>query len=135
MDSEGWLKTGDVCRIDRDGFLFVVDRLKELIKCKGYQVAPAELEGLLQAHSDIDEAAVVGYSDDQAGELPVAFVLRRFGSDLSEAQIKAFVAEQVVHYKRIHHVFFVDSIPRNAAGKILRKDLVKSMLHPISSKL
>ncbi|KQK08968.1 4-coumarate--CoA ligase-like 7 [Brachypodium distachyon] len=135
LDSEGWLKTGDVCRIDRDGFLFVVDRLKELIKCKGYQVAPAELEGLLQAHSDIDEAAVVGYSDDQAGELPVAFVLRRFGSDLSEAQIKAFVAEQVVHYKRIHHVFFVDSIPRNAAGKILRKDLVKSMLHPISSKL
>lgn len=135
LDSEGWLRTGDLCTIDKDGFLFVVDRLKELIKYKGYQVAPAELEHLLQTHPDIVEAAVVPYPDDQAGELPVAFVVRCSGSNLHEALIKEFVAKQVVHYKRIHHVFLVDSIPKNAAGKILRKDLVKLALHQNSSKL
>lgn len=135
LDSEGWLRTGDICSIDKEGVLFMVDRLKELIKCNGYQVAPAELEDLLQTHSGIDEAAVVGYPDDQAGELPLAFVVGRSGSNLHEAQIKDFVAKQVVHYKRIHRVFLVDSIPKNAAGKILRKDLARLALHQISSKL
>ncbi|KAM3311264.1 hypothetical protein ACQJBY_031746 [Aegilops geniculata] len=135
LDSEGWLRTGDVCLIDKDGFLSVVDRLKEIIKYKGYQVAPTELEDLLQTHPGIDEAAVVGYPDDQTGELPVAFVVRRSGSNLHEAQIKDFVAKQVVHYKRIHRVFLVDSIPKNAAGKILRKDLAKLALHRINAKL
>ncbi|KAJ1287396.1 hypothetical protein BS78_02G007000 [Paspalum vaginatum] len=135
LDSEGWLRTGDLCYIDKDGIVFVVDRLKELIKYKGYQVPPAELENLLQSHPDIDEAAVVPYPDDQAGELPVAFIIRRSGSNLHEAHIKEFVAKQVVHYKRIHHVFFVDSIPKNAAGKILRKDLANVALQHISSKL
>ncbi|XP_062182478.1 4-coumarate--CoA ligase-like 7 [Phragmites australis] len=135
LDREGWLRTGDLCYIDKDGFVFVVDRLKELIKYKGYQVPPAELENLLQTHPDIDEAAVVPYPDDQAGELPIAFVVRCSGSNLQEAQIKDFVAKQVVYYKRIHHVYLVDSIPKNAAGKILRKDLVRLALHQISSKL
>ncbi|KAJ1287398.1 hypothetical protein BS78_02G007100 [Paspalum vaginatum] len=135
LDSEGWLKTGDLCYIDKDGIIFVVDRLKELIKYKGYQVPPAELESLLQTHPDIDEAAVVPYPDDQAGELPVAFIVRYSGSYLHEAHIKEFVAKQVVHYKRIHHVFFVNSIPKNAAGKILRKDLAKIAVQRISSKL
>ncbi|EMS53179.1 4-coumarate--CoA ligase-like 5 [Triticum urartu] len=135
LDSEGWLRTGDVCVIDKDGFLSVVDRLKEIIKYKGYQVAPTELEDLLQTHPGIDEAAVVGYADDQAGELPVAFVVGRSGSNLHEAQIKDFVAKQVVHYKRVHRVFLVDSIPKNAAGKILRKDLAKLALHRINAKL
>lgn len=135
LDSEGWLRTGDVCLIDKDGFLFVVDRLKEIIKYNGYQVAPAELEDLLQTHPGIDEAAVVGYADDQAGELPVAFVVQHSGSKVHEAQIKDFVAKQVVHYKRIHRVFLVDSIPKNAAGKILRKDLAKLALHRINAKL
>ncbi|PUZ44706.1 hypothetical protein GQ55_8G131800 [Panicum hallii var. hallii] len=135
LDSEGWLRTGDLCYIDKDGIVFVVDRLKELIKYKGYQVPPAELESLLQTHPDIDEAAVVPYPDDQAGELPVAFIVSRSGSNLHEAQIKEFVAKQVVHYKQIHHVFFVNSIPKNAAGKILRMDLAKLTLQHIRSKL
>ncbi|XP_047088002.1 4-coumarate--CoA ligase-like 7 [Lolium rigidum] len=135
LDSEGWLRTGDVCMIGKDGFLFVVDRMKELIKYNSYQVAPAELEDLLQTHPGIDEAAVVGYPDEQAGELPVAFVVGRSGSDLHEAEIKDFIAKQVVHYKRIHRVFLVDSIPKNASGKILRKDLAKLVLHQISAKL
>ncbi|CAM0875964.1 unnamed protein product [Alopecurus aequalis] len=135
LDSEGWLRTGDVCVIEKDGFLFIVDRLKELIKHNGYQVAPAELEDLLQTHPGIDEAAVVGFPDDQAGELPVAFVVGRTGSNLHEAQIKDFVAKQVVHYKRIHRVFLVDSIPKNASGKVLRKDLAKLALHQISARL
>jgi len=135
MDSEGWLRTGDLCYIDKYGIVFVVDRLKELIKYKGYQVPPAELESLLQTHPDIDEAAVVPYPDDQAGELPVAFIVSRSGSILHEAQIKEFVAKRVVHYKQIHHIFFVNSIPKNAAGKILRKDLAKLTLQHIQSKL
>ncbi|KAL6854280.1 hypothetical protein ACP4OV_019183 [Aristida adscensionis] len=135
LDPQGWFRTGDLCYIDKDGFIFVVDRLKEIIKYKGYQVPPAELEQLLQTHPDIVEAAVVPYPDDQAGELPVAFIVRRSGSNLDEALIKEFVAKQVVHYKRIHHVFLVDSIPKNAAGKILRKDLAKFVLQQIRSKL
>ncbi|TVU25687.1 hypothetical protein EJB05_28192, partial [Eragrostis curvula] len=95
LDCEGWLRTGDICYIDKDGFIFIVDRLKELIKYKGYQVPPAELENLLQTHPHIEEAAVVPYPDDQAGELPVAFIVRRAGSNLHEAQIKDFVAKQV----------------------------------------
>uniref|UniRef100_A0A0D9XR83 4-coumarate--CoA ligase n=1 Tax=Leersia perrieri TaxID=77586 RepID=A0A0D9XR83_9ORYZ len=129
LDSEGWLRTGDLCSFDKDGFLYIVDRLKELIKCKGYQVAPAELEHLLQTHPDIVEAAVVPFPDDQAGELPLAFVVRRAGGNLNAEQIKEFVAKQVVHYKRIHHVCFVNTIPKNSGGKILRKELVKLALH------
>ncbi|KAL6643684.1 hypothetical protein ACP70R_018450 [Stipagrostis hirtigluma subsp. patula] len=135
LDPEGWLRTGDLCYIDKDGFIYVVDRLKELIKYKGYQVPPAELEHLLQTHPDIVEAAVVPYPDDLAGELPVAFIVRRSRSNFDEMQIKEFVAKQVVHYKRIHHVFPVDFIPKSAAGKILRKDLVKLASQHISSKL
>ncbi|CAO2152057.1 unnamed protein product, partial [Urochloa humidicola] len=98
-------------------------------------VPPVELESLLQTHPHIDEAAVVPYPDDQAGELPVAFIVRRSGCNLHESQIKEFVAKQVVHYKQIHHVFFVNSIPKNAAGKILRKDLAKLALQHVRSKL
>ncbi|XP_066389260.1 4-coumarate--CoA ligase-like 7 isoform X1 [Miscanthus floridulus] len=92
LDSEGWLRTGDVCYIDQDGFIYTVDRLKELIKYKGYQVPPAELENLLQTHPDIDEAAVAPYPDDEAGELPVVFIVRRPGSHLHESHITEFVA-------------------------------------------
>ncbi|KAL6890267.1 hypothetical protein ACP4OV_009030 [Aristida adscensionis] len=98
-----------------------------------FLVPPAELEHLLQTHPDIVEAAVVPYPDDHAGELPVAFIVRRSGSDLQEEQIKEFVTKQVVHYKRIHHVFLVDLIPKNAAGKILRTDLAKLVLRDIGS--
>ncbi|EFJ14448.1 hypothetical protein SELMODRAFT_234540 [Selaginella moellendorffii] len=128
IDKEGWLHTGDVGFIDRDEELFIVDRVKELIKFKGFQVAPVEIEALLVSHPRICDAAVVGKSDEVAGELPVAFVVRSPGSlRISEDDVKQFIAKQVVFYKRLHSVIFVDSIPKSAAGKILRK-VLKSAL-------
>lgn len=125
LDSEGWLRTGDLCYFDEEGFLFVVDRLKDLIKYKGYQVAPAELEELLLSHPEISEAAVIPYPDQEAGQIPMAFVVRSHGSNLSERDVINFVAEQVIHYKKIRRVAFTSSIPKNASGKILRKDLIE----------
>ncbi|KAK1325104.1 4-coumarate--CoA ligase-like 5 [Acorus calamus] len=125
LDSEGWLRTGDVCYVDEDGFLFVVDRLKELIKYKGYQVAPAELEALLLTHPDITDAAVIPFPDKVVGQFPMAYVVRKTGSDLSEKGVIDFVGKQVAPYKRIRRVAFVGAIPKNPSGKILRKDLIK----------
>ncbi|XP_061346920.1 probable CoA ligase CCL5 [Gastrolobium bilobum] len=125
LDSEGWLRTGDVCYIDDDGFIFVVDRLKELIKYKGYQVPPAELEALLLTHPAILDAAVIPYPDKEAGQFPMAYVVRKAGSSISENQVMDFVAGQVAPYKRIRKVAFISSIPKNPSGKILRKDLIK----------
>ncbi|KAJ9554503.1 hypothetical protein OSB04_018548 [Centaurea solstitialis] len=125
VESDGWLKTGDLCYFDNEGFLFVVDRLKELIKYKGYQVPPAELEHILHSHPDITEAAVIPYPDEEVGEVPMGFVVRRRGTDIDEAQVKAFVAEKVAPYKKLRRVRFVDSIPKNAPGKILRKRVDK----------
>ncbi|XP_027368420.1 4-coumarate--CoA ligase 2-like isoform X1 [Abrus precatorius] len=123
IDKEGWLHTGDIGFIDDDDELFIVDRLKELIKYKGYQVAPAELEALLIAHPSISDAAVVPLKDEVAGEVPVAFVVRSNGSTITEDEIKQYISQQVVFYKRINRVFFTDSIPKAASGKILRKEL------------
>ncbi|WJX96654.1 4-coumarate--CoA ligase 1 [Trifolium repens] len=123
IDEEGWLHTGDIGLIDDDDELFIVDRLKELIKYKGYQVAPAELEALLISHSNISDAAVVPLKDEVAGELPVAFVVRSNGSKISEDEIKQYISQQVVFYKRINRVYFTDTIPKAASGKILRKKL------------
>ncbi|PWA99282.1 4-coumarate--CoA ligase 2 [Artemisia annua] len=120
---DGWLHTGDIGYIDDDDELFIVDRLKELIKYKGFQVAPAELEALLLTHPEISDAAVVPMIDEGAGEVPVAFVVKSNGSNVTEAEIKQFVSKQVVFYKRINRVFFVDKIPKSPSGKILRKDL------------
>ncbi|CAJ1947595.1 unnamed protein product, partial [Sphenostylis stenocarpa] len=124
----GWLRTGDLCYFDNDGFLYVVDRLKELIKYKGYQVAPAELEKRLLSHPEINDAAVIPYPDEEAGQVPMAIVVRKPQSWLSEAEIIDFVAKQVAPYKKIRRVAFVESIPKNALGKILRKDLNRLVL-------
>ncbi|VYS58108.1 unnamed protein product [Arabidopsis thaliana] len=123
IDKDGWLHTGDVGFIDDDDELFIVDRLKELIKYKGFQVAPAELESLLIGHPEINDVAVVAMKEEDAGEVPVAFVVRSKDSNISEDEIKQFVSKQVVFYKRINKVFFTDSIPKAPSGKILRKDL------------
>lgn len=120
IDSEGWLHTGDIGLIDDDSELFIVDRLKELIKYKGFQVAPAELEALLLTHPEISDAAVVPMKNEAAGEVPVAFVVKTNGSSLTEDDIKQFVKKQVVFYKRIDRVFFIDSIPKSPSGKIGR---------------
>ncbi|XAR58262.1 hypothetical protein NMG60_11026694 [Bertholletia excelsa] len=130
----GWLMTRDLCFFDKEGFLFVIDRLKELIKYKGYQVAPAELEQLLQSHPDISDAAVIPYPDQEAGQVPMAFVVRRPQSNLSEKQVMDFVAKEVAPYKKIRRVAFVGSIPKSPAGKILRKEL-KKIAYPHTSKL
>ncbi|KAF9683211.1 hypothetical protein SADUNF_Sadunf05G0189100 [Salix dunnii] len=125
IDSEGWLRTGDLCYIDDDGFIFVVDRLKELIKYKGHQVPPAELEALLLTHPEISDAAVIPFPDKQAGQFPMAYVVRKAGSNLSEKAVMDFIAGLVAPYKRIRRVAFIAAIPRNPSGKILRKDLIK----------
>ncbi|MFJ6126206.1 4-coumarate--CoA ligase family protein [Streptomyces griseoviridis] len=122
LDADGWLHTGDVGRVDADGWLFVVDRVKELIKYKGYQVAPAELEALLLTHPGIADAAVVGALDDRGDEIPHAHVVRA-ATGVSEGEIMTYVAERVAPYKRVRAVTFVDTVPRAATGKILRRVL------------
>nr|BAF93472.2 4-coumarate:coenzyme A ligase [Eucalyptus globulus subsp. globulus]BAI47543.1 4-coumarate:coenzyme A ligase [Eucalyptus globulus subsp. globulus] len=123
IDKEGWLHTGDIGYIDDDDELFIVDRLKELIKYKGFQVAPAELEAMLIAHPSISDAAVVPMKDEVASEVPVAFVVKSNGSVITEDEIKQYISKQVVFNKRINRVFFTDAIPKAPSGKILRKDL------------
>ncbi|CAD5166981.1 unnamed protein product [Musa acuminata subsp. malaccensis] len=134
FDSSGWLKTGDLCYFDGDGLLFVLDRLKELIKYKAYQVPLAELEHLLQSLPGVADAAVVtilslslslcangSYPDAEAGQIPVAFIVRQPGHDLTQAQVMGFVAEKVAAYKKkFRGVVFTNSIPKTAYGKILR---------------
>jgi len=120
---DGWLKTGDIGVFDEDGHCWIVDRLKELIKYKGFQVAPAELEALLLTHPSITDAAVIGIADDEAGELPKAFVVLRPDSDATADAIRVFVKERVATYKQVRIVELVDSIPKSASGKILRREL------------
>ena len=119
IDADGWLHTGDVGVVDAEGYLEVVDRLKELIKVKAFQVAPAELEALLLKHPKIADAAVFGVPDDECGEVPKAVVVLR--EPLTGDEVKAFVEEHVAHYKRLRHVVFADTIPKSPSGKILRR--------------
>ncbi|KAK3439790.1 hypothetical protein EUGRSUZ_B00139 [Eucalyptus grandis] len=135
IDSNGWLRTGDLCYIDSKGFLFIVDRLKELIKYKGYQVPPAELEHLLHSNPDIADAAVIPYPDEEAGQIPMAFVVRKPGSNITESQVMDFIAKQVAPYKKIRRVAFISSIPKSPAGKILRRELVNLAMSVRSAKL
>lgn len=123
IDVHGWLHTGDIGYVDDDDEVFIVDRVKELIKFKGFQVPPAELEALLVAHPSIADAAVVPQKDEAAGEVPVAFVVRAADADIAEDAIKEFISKQVVFYKRLHKVYFTPSIPKSASGKILRREL------------
>lgn len=123
LTEDGWCKTGDLGSMDADGYLSIHDRLKELIKVKGFQVAPAELEAVLLMHSDVADAAVIGRPDDEAGERPVAFVVRTQGATSNEDAIKAHVREHLSHFKALSEVHFVESIPKSASGKILRRVL------------
>ena len=120
ITEDGWLRTGDIAKIDADGYMFITDRLKELIKYKGFQVAPAELEATLVAMDGITDAAVIGIADDEAGEVPIAFVVTGDPAPSEEA-IKAHLTSQLAHYKQVHKVHFVDEIPKSASGKILRR--------------
>ncbi|KAI3422298.1 hypothetical protein GPALN_012823 [Globodera pallida] len=120
IDKDGWLKTGDIGYFDENGCTYVVDRLKELIKVKGFQVAPAELEDLLLSHVGVKDCAVVGVLDELAGEVPKAFVVKA-DQKLTETELKHFVREKVASYKQLSTVEFVDEIPKSASGKILRR--------------
>ena len=123
IDGDGFLHTGDMACVDSTGCVYIVDRLKELIKYKGYQVPPAELEALLLTHPGIADAAVIGVTDADGEEIPKAFVVKQSGATVDEEQVMAFVADNVAPYKKVRRVEFIDAIPKSASGKILRKDL------------
>lgn len=124
IDDDGFLHTGDVARVDASGCVYIVDRLKELIKYKGYQVPPAELEAVLLGHDDIADAAVIGVTDVDSGEeVPKAFVVKQSGAEITEAEVMEYVASHVAPYKKVRQVQFIDVVPKSASGKILRKDL------------
>lgn len=123
LEADGWLHTGDIATVDASGVYVIVDRLKELIKYKGYQVAPAVLEAVLLAHPDVIDAAVIGVADDDGQEVPKAFVVRREASQLGEGVVIAWVAERVAPHEKVRLVEFIETIPKSTSGKILRKDL------------
>jgi acyl-CoA synthetase (AMP-forming)/AMP-acid ligase II len=124
IDREGWLHTGDIGYADTDGHFFIVDRAKELIKYKGFQVAPAELEALLLSHPVVADAAVIPYADEEAGEIPKAFIVIRPGTQAEDEEIMSFIAERVAPHKKIRLIERIEQIPKSASGKILRRVLV-----------
>ncbi len=119
----GWMKTGDIGYFDSDGCIFLVDRIKEMIKYNALQVAPAELEDVIQSHPAVLDVAVVGAPDPAAGEIPMAFVVRREGAQLEAEELMLYVAARVAPYKKIRAVEFTDQIPKSPSGKILRRVL------------
>jgi acyl-CoA synthetase (AMP-forming)/AMP-acid ligase II len=119
LTEDGWLRTGDIGRVDENGFFYVVDRLKELIKYKGYQVPPAELEAVLVSHPKVKDAAVIGVPNQAGEEVPKACVVA--DGDVDAEELMAYVAERVAPYKRVREVEFVDEVPKSASGKILRR--------------
>jgi len=123
IDEDGWLHTGDVAVVDEDGHFSIVDRIKELIKYKGFQVPPAELEGLIVTHPSVLDVAVIGVPDEEAGELPKAFVTLAPGASLTLEDLQAFVGEHLVSYKQIRLLEEIDTIPKSASGKIIRREL------------
>jgi acyl-CoA synthetase (AMP-forming)/AMP-acid ligase II len=127
IDVDGWYHTGDVGYVDEEDWFYIVDRTKELIKYKGMQVAPAELEALLLTHPAVLDAAVIRKADDEAGEVPLAYVVLKpdEGSRQTRGEaLMAWVAQRVAPHKRIRHVEFIDQIPKSASGKILRRVLL-----------
>ncbi|KAD4179894.1 hypothetical protein R6Q59_023342 [Mikania micrantha] len=131
IDKDGWLHTGDVVYFDHQGYLYIVDRLKDVIKYKGFQIAPADLEDILVSHPEIDDAAVIGRVDEEAGEIPMAFVVKKPKAKITQYDVIEFVAKQVAPYKKVQKVQFINAIPKSAAGKILRRELK----HTFSSRL
>jgi acyl-CoA synthetase (AMP-forming)/AMP-acid ligase II len=123
IDADGWLHTGDVARLEPDGSIRIVDRIKELIKYKGYQIAPAELEALLLTHPAIADAAVIPVPDEEAGEVPKAFVVPR--GSITPEDVTRFVADHVAPFKKVRAVEIVDEIPKSPSGKILRRVLIE----------
>ncbi len=122
---DGWLATGDIARMDREGYVYIVDRKKEMIKYKGFAVAPAEVEAVLFQHPAVADCAVIGKPDPEAGEIPKALVILRLGEDVTPEALIEFVESRVAGYKKIREVEFVTSIPKTASGKVLRRVLIE----------
>ncbi len=125
---DGWLRTGDIASVDMEGYTYIVDRLKELIKYKSYQVAPVELENVLMTMERIIDCAVVGKPDMDVGELPVAFVVRK-NETINKQTIMEYVNSSVAPYKKIRDIIFIKNIPKSASGKILRRILKNTLQH------
>ncbi len=123
LDADGYLHTGDVATVSSEGFVSIVDRVKELIKYKGYQVPPAELEAVLLTHPQIADAAVVGVNNEDGEEVPKAFIVLQAGAELSADEVMAYVASQVAPHKKVRQVEFISLIPKSSSGKILRREL------------
>jgi acyl-CoA synthetase (AMP-forming)/AMP-acid ligase II len=123
INPDGWFRTGDIGYADEDSYFYIVDRLKELIKYKGLQVAPAELEAVLLTHPAVADAAVIPSPDEEAGEVPKAFVVLR--GEATPDELMAFVADKVAPYKKIRRLEVIEQIPKSASGKILRRVLVE----------
>ncbi|KAJ0112106.1 hypothetical protein Patl1_03615 [Pistacia atlantica] len=127
IDNDGWLHTGDIVYFDQDAYLYIIDRVKEIIKYKGFQIAPADLEAVLICHPEILDVAVTAAMDEELGEIPLAFVVRRPGSTLTQTAVIDYLVQQVAPHKKVRKVVFINSIPRSAAGKILRRELRNSL--------
>ena len=136
---DGWLRTGDLGYLDENGYLYIYDRLKDLIKYKGLQIAPAEIEALLISRSEILDAAVIGLPDPQVpgNEIPRAFVVRRLqGKQLTVEEIQHFVRTNLAAHKQLRGgVEFIDEIPRNPSGKILHRKLLETVPKPRQVRL
>jgi len=120
---DGWLYTGDVAKMDEEGYFYIVDRLKDMIKYKGYGVYPAEVENLLYEHPAVKECMVVGRPAQEVGEIPKAFIVLKQGAQATEEQLIKFCEEKIAPYKRIREVEFVSELPKTAVGKPLRRVL------------
>jgi acyl-CoA synthetase (AMP-forming)/AMP-acid ligase II len=129
IDKDGFIHTGDIGMVDEDGYYYIVDRLKELIKYNGYQVPPAELEALLITHEAIADAAVIGVPDEEAGELPKGYVVLKPGKTVAPEELSTWLEQHVAPYKKLRGgIEFVESIPKSASGKILRRLLKEKLL-------
>ena len=123
IDADGWFRTGDMGRVDEDGYFFIVDRKKELVIRGGYNVYPREIEEVLYEHPAVREAAVIGVPHDELGEEVGAAIALKDGADVHRRRVRAFVKERVAAYKYPRHVWLVDELPKGPTGKILKREI------------
>jgi 4-coumarate--CoA ligase len=124
FDEEGWLRTGDVGQLTEENKVFIVDRKKDLMKVRGWQVSPSEVESIIMQHPEIVDAAVIGVPlSDHTGDIPRAYVVLQLGSKITSKSLRAFLAHDLAGYKIPQEYVFTDRIPKNPTGKILRRTL------------
>lgn len=121
---KGWLCTGDIVRMDEEGYFYFVERKKNMIKYKGYGVFPSEVEEVLRLHHEVDDSSIIGKPDPICGEIPLAFIVLKQGQQAAEGQIIEFCQERIAPYKRIREVKFIKELPKSSVGKILKKKLL-----------